>query len=491
MSGIVYYKLGTQNYWPYMVGYDYTKNASLVGSEIDGNFHYLEGFDIYSVDSDGPKIRFNRVDGTFEEVTVTPYVPTCGISINDENEISVKLAENGGISCFGNSLSINTGCGLVVSHSDDSCDTFNAFLINRLGERDGNNYISGLMPINGQYYGGLSEVRTECDIPCCRDDQFWNDYINAGSLSLDVCGITCENGVSRINVDNETIVLDGCQLRVNYGCGLAVTECDESDYDLWLYENWGLLEGTGDVAFDDYVSGEKSVNGQYYRNGGDYTDDQFYNTFVERGFCPKISVNTYEFGGIYCQDNAISINYGCGLKINGYPEYEDFVRFMRRMFPDVDIPVEENWTTSDYYTVYNNCLNSGVLQTSLGSLGGISCIGGSLFINLGCGLEIEELQPCCDVEPDETYYSYRTFLTEHWDALTNYQTEVTSSDYMGGNTQIFGQYFGGSQCTQSCDICDTWTNDQFFCDYVSFILAGRIRLANCEDIQILAEKAKV
>lgn len=488
MSGIVYYRLGPQNYWPYMVGYDYTKNASLVGSEIDGNFHYLEGFDIHSVESDGPKLKFNRVDGTFEEVSVSPYVPKCGISINDENEIGVRLAENSGISCFDDSLSIHAGCGLVVSPSEDSCDAFDAFLRTML-RTEGDNYISGTIPINGQYYGGLTAPRTECDHPCCKDDQFWNDYINSGALSLDVCGITCYNGVSRINTDNATLVLDDCQLKVNYDCGLTLTEPVEDIYKEWLCENWDRLEGTTGTVCTDYIGMVEAVNGQEYGNGGDWTNDQFYATFVNEEHWPKLSVDTYELGGLYCSENGLSVNYGCGLEINGLPEYEGFKTFMERMFPEAGTPDEEEWETSPYYEAYSNCLNSGVLQTSLGAGGGISCIGGSLFVNLGCGLEIEELNPCCDEddEDDDSYYSYERFLTDHWTSLTN-QTDVSAVDYMGGHTEVLGQFFGGDECSQSCQMCDTWMNDQFFCDYVSFILAGRIRLSDCQAASTATEE---
>lgn len=489
MTGIIYYKLDAANYWPYSVGYDYTKNSSLVGSEIDHNFHTLEGMDIYSVAMNTNKeLEITRIDGTVETIKLTPYEATCGISINDNNEIGLNLAQNGGLSCFDGSLRVQPGCGLTVAENNDDCDSFKEYLITTLGETTGNNYINGVEPINGQYYGGRTTV-TECDSPCCRDDQFWDVYITSGSLSLDVCGITCgENGVSSLNVDGSTIHLDDCQLKVNYGCGLEVNdEPTESDYTNWLYNYWNEndIEANSGVPVSCYVSGTMSYDSRYYTdNTGNFAEDQFYEFFT---WSPSMTVDTDECGGIVCGPEGLMVDYGCGLEINCSAEYDGFVSFMKRFFPDVDSYDETNWMSGDYFNSYSNCLNSGALKVSTGIGGGMSCIGGSLYVNLGCGLEIEELTPCCseEEEDDDTYYSYQRFLSELWHRITK-QTNTTAtdyvsaSDYMGGHARFGCEYFGGVECpTLSCSMCDSWMNDQFFPQYVSFIQAGRIRLTNC------------
>ena len=70
-KGIIYYKLDPD----YHFSGDYTKNCGLNGGEIDGNFHFLRGYDIFSFDMSENK----------EELVIT--------RLNGE-ELKVNIKEN-------------------------------------------------------------------------------------------------------------------------------------------------------------------------------------------------------------------------------------------------------------------------------------------------------------------------------------------------------------------------------------------------------------
>lgn len=502
MAGIIYYKLNPSNYWQYMVGYDYTKNSSLVGNEIDNNFHYLEGEDVYSLGMNGPYLELTKINTEVERVKLTPYNATCGISINENNEIGLRFKENGGVSCFNGDLYIPRGCGIGIGIEEESCEGFNLFLENMLGQETATNYINTLIAINGEYYGGRTQP-TNCDTPSCMDDQFYGDYLNylrSGKLLLDVCGIGCDaEGNARIAVDDVTLKLDeNCILSVNYGCGLEMhKEPTEQDYINFLHQNWDSLPNEG-VDIECYITNVAYINGQLYTNKtGDFKEDQFYNLFT---FEPTLNTDLYEFGGLICRDNGISVDYGCGLVINNEPDFEEFERFLTRFFnytqSDLDELSEDPtsnkyWKEDQHYNSFLECLNSGALTVSLGENGAIACIGGSLYVSLGCGLDIEELTPCCSISDEDpnnnTDYSYQRFLSENWERITH-QTQITWSDYWNHNSQFGCEYFGGAQCqTETCQNCDSYMNDQFFSQYVSFINGGRLIVKLKENGGILCD----
>ena len=55
MSGVTYYKL-SENIYPG----DTTKGCGLTGPEIDGNFHFLRGYDIKTGDLSSPSVPSSR-----------------------------------------------------------------------------------------------------------------------------------------------------------------------------------------------------------------------------------------------------------------------------------------------------------------------------------------------------------------------------------------------------------------------------------------------
>lgn len=492
MNGIIYYKLPPRDYHQNMIGYDFTKNASLVGNEIDSNFHFLEGQDVYSMEMNGTQLELIRVNNTKEIVKLTPYDAGCGIEITPENEINLRFMENGGISCFNGELYIPTDCGIGIKKEEENCEGFNSFLVKMLGEETAENYINALVPINGEYYGGRL-VLTNCDTPFCMDDQFYYDYekyLKSGKLSLDVCGIVCDENGARINVDDLTLKLDSeeCKLKVNYGCGLEVNiEPTENDYINFLEENWGTdtLPGTTEVNLICYLDRTEQVNGNYYPN--DFHDDQFYDIIFIETFSPTLNVDLDENGGLVCGTKGLRIDYGCGLTTNNSPDYNEFCQLINIFEPDVSFD-ETNWQETEFYNVYLNYINSGALSVSTTNGGGISCIGGGLRINLGCLVEIERLTPCCatsEEETDETKYSYETFLRENWDTLTfrlqDNDNPIDFDSYWNGSGKIGCEYFGGSACSVLvCNNCDIYHNDQFFNDYINFIISGRIKIHDCQ-----------
>lgn len=530
MAGIIYYKLSPANYHNYMIGYDYTKNTSLTGGEIDSNFHFLEGKDVYSLQMNGQYLDMLRVNGQTESVKITPYTTSCGISISDENEIGLNLRELGAISCFDNEVYTSVGCGLAIGTEDESCTGFNEFLIRMLGTNTALRYIALEIQINGQYYGGVTPPNL-CDVTDCTGDQFYQDYLQylkSGFIKIDVCGIVCEDNCNaRINVDNDTIKLDDCKLKVNYGCGLTIhDEETEQDYINFLSENWETLVGEPEQnKLECYLDGTLQINGYYY-DSENFKDDQFY-TGHGYEFNTTLNVDLNENGGLICTNNGISVDYGCGLEIRNNGTFEGFIYFLDNFLGidqshSVDNPediyviadITENcendnvpchlWTNDVHYNSYVECFNSGALSVSLHNNNGLFCIGGKIGLNLGCGLEIEELTACCltDEDSEPTDYSYLSFLSDHFEELTgmvpgDYNDQDSNIyQYWNGTLPIGCEYFGGERCPVApCNPCDKWFNDQFFCDYVSYINAGRliVKLGNgltCDSqgIRIVSEQ---
>jgi len=479
MSGIVYFKKSPSEYYNNMIGYDYTKNVSLVGAEIDNNFYALEGRDLYGISAERDQIIFEFVDGSTKSVRIEPYKAGCGIDItecgNDNPTISVRTIENGAVSCFNGEFGVNTACGLTVTHEVESCEGFRMYLMRMFGGYVGGMYINSLMKINGSFYGGVTSPDA-CYEPDCKNDQFYGDYLNyikAGSLSIDVCGIEClDNGTARIVTDNATITLDNCELKVKYGCGLTVSEGSEEEYITWLYVNWDGLEGTSGASVDDYVAGETEVSGEVYGNGGDYTHDQFYGAFITNEQYPKLVVHTNECGGIVCDDNGLSIDYGCGLGIGTCdPHCEEYEVFVNRFFnddPKNPYQCDEYWQEHTYYNTFIRCLNSGVLHVLLQENSGLSCINGKLRLNASNSLTIEGINP--------DYNGFISFLTDN--AILFVSDKETMEGYIHQETQINGEYFGGDECQGCTPPEDIWFNDQFICDYLSYVNGGLLS-CNC------------
>ena len=483
MSGIVYFKKSPSEYYNNMIGYDYTKNVSLVGAEIDNNFYVLEGRDLYGISAERDQIIFEFVDGSTKSVRIEPYKAGCGIDItecgNDNPTISVRTIENGAVSCFNGEFGVNTACGLTVTHEVESCEGFRMYLMRMFGGYVGGMYINSLMKINGSFYGGVTSPDA-CYDPDCKNDQFYGDYLNyikAGSLSIDVCGIEClDNGTARIVTDNATITLNNCELKVKYGCGLTVSEGSEEEYITWLYANWGGLEGTSGASVDDYVAGETEVSGEVYGNGGDYTHDQFYVAFITNEQYPKLVVHTNECGGIVCDDDGLAIDYGCGLGIGTCdPHCEEYEVFVNRFFnddPKNPYQCDEYWQEHKYYNTFIRCLNSGVLHILLQDTGGLSCVNGKLRVNVSKGLSIEKIESS-DIN---NYDNYLNFLHENADVLVG--DPYIMDQYIGQAITINGEYFGGEDCVGGCsNPKDVWINDQFVCDYLSYVNGG---LLTCE-----------
>ena len=497
MSGIIYFKKPQSEYYNNMIGYDYTKNVSLVGSEIDNNFFVLEGRDLYSLSMEGSYLVFVFVDGTEKKVKINNYSEGCGIKISDncENdttgnlEISVKTGDNGAIHCFNGGIRTDVKCGLSIVHEEESCEGFRKYLVRMLGGYIGNLYINSLMKLNGEFYGGLTSTDA-CYVPDCHNDQFYNDYLGflkSGSIAIDVCGIEClKDGTARILVDNETIVLDDCGLKVNYGCGLSVEDADETDYIIWLSENWERLEGTEYVEIESYISLSEQVNGEYYTDGTqDWKNDQFYEEFEKNEKYPKLKVGIDDCGGLYCSENGLSIDYGCGLKVNCEPTCEDFMSFAEMMGFEIKIVCgNDDWKNTEvnpYYDTFINCWNKGVLQANLSKTGAISCINGGLGVNIGDNMEFVNIKPSYK---DDNKDSYHAFLENNWGKLVG--DTPSFSSYINNIATVNGEYFGNSDCTPSCDNKNIWFNDQFFCYYVSYVNAGKLN-CTCDKYEKIEE----
>ena len=67
-KGVIYYKLDPD----YHFEGDYTKNCGLTGGEIDGNFHFLRGYDILSIDvtSNKEELVITRLNGEVTKVNI-------------------------------------------------------------------------------------------------------------------------------------------------------------------------------------------------------------------------------------------------------------------------------------------------------------------------------------------------------------------------------------------------------------------------------------
>ena len=70
-KGIIYYKLGSEFHYEG----DTVKNCGLTGGEIDGNFHFLRGYDIASFNKsdDKEEIIFKRANGDELKINVKEY----------------------------------------------------------------------------------------------------------------------------------------------------------------------------------------------------------------------------------------------------------------------------------------------------------------------------------------------------------------------------------------------------------------------------------
>lgn len=70
-KGIIYYKLGSEFHYEG----DTVKNCGLTGGEIDGNFHFLRGYDIASFNKsdDKEEIIFKRINGDELKINVKEY----------------------------------------------------------------------------------------------------------------------------------------------------------------------------------------------------------------------------------------------------------------------------------------------------------------------------------------------------------------------------------------------------------------------------------
>lgn len=92
-NGVVYYKLDPE----YHYKGDETKNCGLSGGEIDGNFHFLRGYDISSIDvsSDKNFLVVNRMNGEKMTLDISRETKEYGFYYDDNNGILSIVNPNG------------------------------------------------------------------------------------------------------------------------------------------------------------------------------------------------------------------------------------------------------------------------------------------------------------------------------------------------------------------------------------------------------------